>query len=183
MATSSKSSSIILGVTGSIAAFKAAQLASDLKKEGREVVVVLTKSAQKFVGEATFEALTHQPVLVDLFDFRKTHKPEHIDVALHASLIVVAPATANVIGKIASGIADDLLTNIVMAAASPVLICPAMNDRMWKNPIVQNNVKTLGKLGYHFCGPDEGYLADGYEGVGRLAEVDVIHEAIKKLIP
>jgi phosphopantothenoylcysteine decarboxylase/phosphopantothenate--cysteine ligase len=163
---------VVLGVTGSIAAFKAAQLLSDLRKDGHRVITILTACARKFVGEVTFEALGNAPVLTSLFDFAQTHAPEH----------VVAPATANFLGKVAGGIADDLLTSTVMAARSPVLLCPAMNDRMWSNPIVQENVKKLRKHGYHFCGPVEGWLADGYEGMGRMAEVDEIRKAIGKLL-
>lgn len=173
---------ILVGVTGSIAAFKSAQLVSDLKKRGWDVQAILTGNARQFVGEATFEALSHRPVLIDLFDFTQTHRPEHIDVALHARLMVIAPATANFLGKVAHGLADDLLSSVVLAARCPVLVCPAMNDRMWTNPLVQENVAKLRRTGFEFCGPEEGYLADGYEAIGRLAEVDKILAECERLL-
>lgn len=165
---------IVLGVCGSIAAYKAADLTSQLVKRGHAVFVVLTKSAAEFVGPMTFQTLSKNPVTCGVFDERDSWRPTHIDLADRADLFLVAPATANVIAKLAVGLADDALTSIALATRAPFLIAPAMNGKMWQHPATQQNVETLKSRGANFIGPEEGMLACGYEGVGRLWKVDEI---------
>jgi len=160
---------IVVGVTGSIAAYKAAELVSRLKDRGHDVYVVLTDEAKRFIGELTLETLSQK---------RAQSPIPHIDLATQADRIIIAPATANTIGKIANGIADNLLTETIMAAKCPVIIAPAMNTGMWENPIVQANIEKLQKLGYHFVDAETGALACGLVGMGRLANVESILAAI-----
>lgn len=167
-----KNKCVVIGVTGGIAAFKAAELVSMLKKQGADVHVILTAGAQKFVTPLTLQTLSRNPVIVDMFDEPKTWEVQHIALADKADLFMIIPATANFLGKVANGIADDMLTTTVMATKGPVLIAPAMNVNMYSNPIVQENIAKLRKLGYYFVEPDEGMLACGYEGKGRLAGLD-----------
>lgn len=174
--------SIIVGVTGGIAAFKSAQLVSSLNSAGAAVHVVMTRSAQEFVTPLTFSTLSGQPAHTDLFAPPPDGSVQHINLATMADLVVVAPATANILGKVACGIADDLLSTIIMAAACPVLFCPAMNVNMYENKIVQRNISTLKELGYHFIEPGTGRLACGAEGRGRLAEIELIYEGIENLL-
>ena len=174
---------ILLGVTGSIAAYKAADLCSRLVKAGHGVTVVMTRGAQELVGPLTFSTLTARPVLSNMWDREEWARVEHIDVTDRADLLVVAPATANVLGKAAHGIADDMLTTILLAAASPILACPAMNPRMWANPLVRENVERLRKAGWRFLEPGEGTVACGHTGQGRMREPAEIHEAIDSLLP
>ena len=172
---------ITVGITGGIAAFKAAQLVSNLNSAGALVRVIMTGAAQEFVRPLTFHTLSGHPVYTDLFD--RSEKPvQHIDLATGSDLIVIAPATANIIGKIACGIADDLLSTVVTAAVCPVLICPAMNVNMYNNPIVQQNMERLLAAGFHFVEPGAGRLACGTEGRGRLAEPDLIAAKIDELL-
>ena len=171
--------SIILGVTGSIAAYKAAEIASKLKAVGHNVTVIMTASAQQFINPLTFRTLSKNQVITHLFE-DITYDPLHVSLVDKADLVIIAPATANIIGKIASGIADDILTCTVMATKSPVLFAPAMDDRMYKNTIVQENIKKLKGLGYKFIGPEKGRLASGRIGLGRLAAIEVILETIEK---
>ncbi len=173
---------ITLGVTGGIAAFKVAQLASNLKATGAEVHVVMTRSAQEFVRPLTFQVLTDNRVYTDLFDRASGWNVQHVELATQSDLIVVAPATANIIAKVAVGLADDLLSTVITAAACPVLFCPAMNKNMYENPIVQRNLTVLRELGYHFVEPGRGRLACGVEGIGRLAEIEAIQENIEVLL-
>lgn len=173
---------IVLGVTGSIAAYKAADLVSRLTKSGHEVHVVMTKDAQEFITPLTLQTLSHQPVTTDLYDEKADWHPGHIELADNADLLVVAPATANTIAKFASGIADDTLGAIHLATLAPLLIAPAMNGKMWKHPATQKNVETLRERGADFIGPEEGILACGYEGIGRLWPVDGIEERIETLL-
>lgn len=176
-------SSIVLGVTGSIAAYRAADLANRLTKDGHEVNVVMTASAREFVAPLTFSTLTKRPVYTDSFADTPAYDVEHIGLAKGAGIVVIAPATANVVGKIAGGIADDLLTTVTMAAAGygkPVLICPAMNTAMYENPIVQSNIEKLKGLGYLFVPPRESVLACGDLGKGALAETETILKAINE---
>lgn len=173
---------ITLGVTGGIAAFKAAQLASNLKSAGAQVHVVMTRSAQELVRPLTFQVLTGNRVYTDLFDRNSGWNVQHVELASQSDLIVVAPATANIIAKAAVGLADDLLSTVITAAACPVLFCPAMNKNMYENPVVQRNLALLRELGYHFVEPGRGMLACGVEGIGRLAELDVIQEQIEDLL-
>lgn len=171
---------IVLGVTGSIAAYKAAALASHLAQRGAAVVTILTHSATRFVAPLTFEALTRRPVLTDLFGPRAPDVEEsrHITLAESADALLVAPATANFIGKLANGIADDLLTCTAMATRAPVLIAPAMNHNMYTHPATQHNIQVLTERGCVFIGPEEGRLADGSVGLGRFADVDKIVDAL-----
>jgi len=165
---------IILGVSGSIAAYKAADLTSKLVKRGHEVFVVMTENATQFVGPMTFQTLSRNPVTAGVFDERESWRPTHIDLADRADLFLVAPATANVLAKLALGLADDALTSIALATRAPFLLAPAMNGKMWLHPATQQNVATLIARGAIFIGPEEGLLACGYEGVGRLWNVDEI---------
>ena len=175
---------IVLGVTGSIAAYKAVEVVTSLVKQGNHVTVIMTSCAQRFVTPVTFQTISKNKVITDLFVDNENYDPEHVALAEQADLIVIAPATANFIGKIASGIADDALTCTVMAAQSKVIIAPAMNDSMYLNPIVQDNLKKLMKLGYKIIEPEKGRLCTGRVGIGRLASVkkivDVINKEVKR---
>ncbi|MEJ6951473.1 bifunctional phosphopantothenoylcysteine decarboxylase/phosphopantothenate--cysteine ligase CoaBC [Natronospora cellulosivora (SeqCode)] len=161
---------ILLGVTGGIAVYKVVDLASKLVKAGYNVKTVMTKSATEFVTPLTFQNITHNPVGVDLFSSSYNYEVKHISLSDWADLAIIAPATANFIGKIANGIADDLLTTVIMATEAPVLIAPSMNCKMYANPIVQDNISYLKEKNYHIIEPGEGYLACGYSGQGRLPE-------------
>ena len=175
---------IILGVTGGIAAYKACSVASALTQAGAKVEVIMTRHATEFVAPLTFQTLTKNQVFVDMFAPVRYFEVEHVALADRAHLIVIAPATANIIGKIAAGIADDMLSTVVMAVNNrvPVLIAPAMNVNMWENPIVQENVAKLARLGYTFIQPDEGRLAEGYSGRGRLPEPETIVAAVARTL-
>ncbi len=169
---------IVVGVTGGIAAFKACQLVSNLSKK-YEVQVIMTKNAMNFVHPLTFETLTGKKCLVDTFDRDFTHEVEHIRVAKWADVFVIAPATANVIAKIAYGIADDMLTTSFLACTAPKIIAPAMNTHMYENPVTQENIAKLGSLGMHMVDAARGFLACGDTGKGKMADIDVIEEAIE----
>ncbi len=169
---------IILGVTGSIAAFKAAIIVSKLKGLEFDITVIMTKSAQSFIHPLTFRTLSQNKVVTDIFIDESVYNPQHVSIAHKADLFVIAPATANVIGKLASGIADDALTSTVMASNVPVLIAPAMEENMYMNPITQRNINILQEVGYKFIGPEKGRLASGKTGVGRLADVELIIKTI-----
>lgn len=171
---------IILGITGSIAAYKAADLASQLVKQGHEVHAVMTRAATEFIAPLTLQTLTRNPVAVSLEDEKQSWKPGHIELADQADLLLVAPATANVLGEFAHGLAPDPLSSIYLALprATPVLIAPAMNGKMWLHPATQRNVAQLLQDGCRFVGPAEGGLACGYDGIGRLAPVEEILEQI-----
>ncbi|MGG3451384.1 bifunctional phosphopantothenoylcysteine decarboxylase/phosphopantothenate--cysteine ligase CoaBC [Domibacillus aminovorans] len=165
---------ILLCVSGGIAVYKAAALTSKLKQAGAEVKVVMTESAQQFVTPITFQALSGQPVYTDTFDEKDPAKIAHIDIADWADLVIVAPATANMIAKMANGIGDDIVSTVLLAGTAPRWIAPAMNVHMYAHPAVQNNMNTLKSFGYRFIEPGEGYLACGYTGKGRLEEPEVI---------
>ena len=167
-----KDKKILLGITGGIAAYKAVNLASKLTKMGAKVKTIMTAHACEFVSPITFKSITHQPVITKMFDVEADI--EHISLADWADLVVIAPATANIIGKTASGIADDLLSTTIMATSAPVLFVPAMNIHMYENPIVQENITKLSNLGYFFMEPEFGILACGYEGKGRYPENEEI---------
>jgi phosphopantothenoylcysteine decarboxylase/phosphopantothenate--cysteine ligase len=173
---------VVLGVTGSIAAYKAPSVARRLQSEGADVIVVMTDAGTELVDPLTFRSLTGKPVAVDMFSPSTDWQIEHISLADQANLLLIAPATANTIGKIANGIADNLLTCAVMATKAPVLIAPAMNVNMYENVIVQQNIQRLEKLGYAFVGPKVGRLATGIEGKGALADVDEIVARAKELL-
>ncbi|MDI6759561.1 MAG: flavoprotein [Candidatus Brocadiaceae bacterium] len=171
---------IILGVTGSIAAYKACEITTRLVKSGVEVVVVMTDCAQHFVTPLTFRTLSNNKVVTGLFGQEEVHDPYHVSLSDRADLILIAPATANVIGQMASGIADDVLTCTVLASKARVLLAPAMDDRMYSHPVVQGNIQKLKAIGYRFIGPVEGRLSSGRIGVGRMADVEDIVRAVQE---
>jgi len=173
---------IILGVTGGIAAYKGAELVRQLTRKGAKVHVVMTRNAREFVTPLTFQALSGNPVQTDLFSLMEGSKIGHVALADMADLVVIAPATANIIGKVANGIADDFLSTMIMATKSPVLFAPSMNVNMWGSVAVQRNVAALKKVGYHFIGPEEGDLACEAIGQGRLAAVEDIVECVEDLL-
>jgi len=167
---------IVLAVTGGIAAYKSALIVRELKKRGAEVFVIMTRAAGEFITPLTLETLSRNPVAIETFDRTNRWDMEHIALADKTNLLLVAPATANIIGKAAAGVADDLASTVIltMLSSTPMLMAPAMNNRMWENPIVQKNVNTLKECGVLFVGPVEGKLADGRIGMGRMADVEVI---------
>ena len=171
-------SCVVLGVTGGIAAYKSAEIASQLKKQGHDVYVIMTKHATEFIGPLTFETLTNHPVVVDMFTRETPWEVEHIALAKRADVFLVAPASANFLGKYANGIADDMLTTTVLATKAPVVLAPAMNTNMWSNAIVQKNVEALKSFGVSMVGPGSGYLACGDLGQGRMSEPEEIVEAV-----
>jgi phosphopantothenoylcysteine synthetase/decarboxylase len=178
----SKGKNIVLGVTGSIAAHKAADLASLLTKKNCDVRVVLTADAQRFITALPFKTLSRHPVVTDLYDEEEGWKPTHIKLADEADLLLIAPATANTIAKLALGLADDALSCIALALnpQAKLLIAPAMNGKMWLHPATQENVAALKARGAEFIGPDKGLLSCGYEGLGRLWPVDQVAERALK---
>ena len=169
---------IILGVTGGIAIHKSLDLASQLVKSGASVHVVMTENATRLVQPLQFQVISRNPVLLNLFDAGTDWKPPHIDLADRADLLAIAPATANIIGKLANGIADDALSTVAVSVHCPILLAPAMNGHMYQNPFVQRNIDTLKTHGVHFIEPDSGDLACGYEGVGRLNTVEMILQGV-----
>lgn len=171
-------SRIILGVTGSIAAYKAADLASQLTKANHSVTCVLTREAVEFVTPLTLRTLSKNLVITDLFAEKEGWQPGHIQLADDADLLLIAPASANILAAMANGFAHDALTAIALATRAPVLIAPAMNGKMWQHPATVKNVETLRGFGARFVEPAAGMLACGYEGVGRLAEVETILHAV-----
>lgn len=177
-----KINNIVLGVSGSIAAYKAADLVSQLSKSGHDVHVVMTQDAQEFITPLTLQVLSRHPVTTSLYDEKQNWHPGHIELADNADIFVIAPATANVIAKFAHGISDDSLSAIHLATRAPMLIAPAMNGKMWEHAATQENVKTLKKRGAKFIGPEDGMLACGYEGAGRLWPVEKIAKRIDDLL-
>ena len=175
-------SRIILGITGSIAAYKAADIASLLTKAGHEVTCVLTKEALEFVTPLTLQVLSKNPVISDLFAEKEGWQPGHIQLADEADLLLIAPATANILAAMTYGFANDALTAIALATRAPILIAPAMNGRMWEHQATKENVVKLRERGAKFIEPAEGMLACGYEGVGRLAPVEEIVTAAGKML-
>ncbi len=173
---------IALGVCGGIGAYKAVEIARGLQKRGHEVVAIMTRSASRFVGPVTFEAITHRRVITDQFAEGANSDIEHISLATNAALLVVAPATANVIGKFAHGIADDFLTSLYLATRVPILMAPAMNTNMLEHDAVRANMATLRSRGIRFVEPGEGYLACGWVGKGRLAEPEDVVEAADAML-
>ena len=173
---------IILGITGGIAAYKAIELARLFIKSGASVWPVMTKASANFITPLTLQTITGNPVARDMFDLTQESRISHIELAEKADIVVVAPATANIIGKVASGIADDLLTTVIMATRAPLLFAPAMNSNMYENKIVQANIERLKKNGCSFIGPEEGELACGYEGRGRLAPIEDIVDAAEECL-
>lgn len=174
----------MLGVTGSIAAHRAADLTSLLTKQGCNVHVVMTADAQRFITPLPFKTLSRNPVVTGLYDEAEGWKPTHIPLADQADLLLIAPATANLIAKLAAGIADDALTCLALALnpRAKILIAPAMNGKMWLHPATRQNVKTLKRRGAEFIGPERGMLSCGYEGIGRLWPVEAIARRAVKLL-
>lgn len=177
-----KQKTVVLGVTGSIAAYKAADLVSRLKKLNYDVHVIMTKNATNIIHPITFETLTGHKCLIDTFDRNFNYNIEHVSLAQKADAVMIAPATANVIGKLASGIADDMLTTTVMACTCKKIIAPAMNTRMFENPILQDNLKKLEHFGMEIVSPASGMLACGEEGAGKLPDVDTLLAYIQREI-
>ncbi|HJM65399.1 MAG: phosphopantothenoylcysteine decarboxylase [Roseibacillus sp.] len=173
---------IVLGITGSIAACKAADLVSQLTRDGHETHCVMTKAATEFIAPLTLQVLSRNPVLVSLKDEKQSWKPGHIDLADRADLFLAAPLSANTLGNFANGLAPDPLSSIYLATQARVLLAPAMNGRMWEHPATQRNVAQLKADGCRFLGPEEsGTLACGYEGPGRLVPVEEILDAVREL--
>ena len=173
---------IALGVSGGIGAYKAVEIARGLQKQGHDVAAIMTRAARRFVGPLTFEAITRREVMVDQWKPGANADIEHISVASSAALLLVAPATANIIGKFANGIADDFLTSLYLATTAPVLLAPAMNINMFAHPAVKRNLDTLAARGVMFVEPGEGYLACGWIGKGRLAEPAEVVEAVQRVL-
>jgi phosphopantothenoylcysteine decarboxylase len=173
---------ILVGVTGGIAAFKTAALVSDLVQSGVGVTVVMTRAAEKFVGQATFRALTGRPVATRPFPHEEHPLGPHIQLARQAELLCIAPTTANFLAKAAHGMADDLLSTLLLSFTGPVVLAPAMNKEMWTKPAVQRNVAQLREDGYHFVGPSDGWQSCRERGVGRMAEPTEIAAAVRALL-
>ncbi|MFT8871410.1 MAG: bifunctional phosphopantothenoylcysteine decarboxylase/phosphopantothenate--cysteine ligase CoaBC [Sporolactobacillus sp.] len=173
---------IIVGVCGGIAAYKTAELVSTLVKQGADVTVIMTEAAKQFIGEATFQALTHRAVYSSIFTERDVAHVAHIQLADEADLVIVAPATANTIARLAGGAADDMMTAVVLATRAPVLIAPAMNCNMYQHPAFQRNLEQLGAYGYYCVGPESGRLACGWRGQGRMSEPGQILERAVALL-
>lgn len=173
---------IVVGVSGSIACYKACEVVSKLAQLGAEVHVVMTRNATQFVTPLTFEALSGRPVRIDTFSLPDSSDPQHISLTEQADLMLVAPATSNIIAKVACGLCDDLLSTLICAAACPVVFAPAMNHRMWEHPVAQENYAKLAQLGYRFIGPESGWLACRSVGVGRMSEPGkIVAELVRML--
>jgi len=179
-----KGKRIVVGVSGGIAAYKACDIVSKLKKLNAEIDVIMTKAATEFLQPQTFQALTQNPVAIDMFESPRYWDIEHISLAQKADILLVAPATANIIGKVANGIADDMLSTTIMASTAKVIFAPAMNTKMYENKIVQENISKLRALGYDFITPASGRLACGDVGIGKLCDVDdIITYVVDKALP
>jgi phosphopantothenoylcysteine decarboxylase/phosphopantothenate--cysteine ligase len=177
-----KGREVLVGVTGGIAAYKTAALVSRLVQAGAGVSVVMTEHATHFVGPLTFQSLSGRPVYTDAFATIEVYRAEHIALADRAEVVLVAPATANCLAKLAHGMADDLLSTVLLAAQAPLLLAPAMNPRMWSHPAVRANVDLLRSRGVQMIGPEEGYLSCGEVGAGRMAEPEILFQAIIKCL-
>lgn len=178
----SPSKKIVLGVCGGIAAYKSCELVRLFKKAGHDVQVMMTKSAQEFVTAMTFQTLSGKPVATNLFDLTEESQIGHIQLADTADVIVVAPATANVLARAAHGLAEDVLSTVLLATRSPVVFCPSMNVNMWNHPATQANLKILKERGNHFVNPESGDLACGWVGEGRLAEPGEIFDFVRGVL-
>ncbi|MBU4140530.1 MAG: phosphopantothenoylcysteine decarboxylase [Candidatus Omnitrophica bacterium] len=174
----SKPKEVILGVTGSIAAYKACELINRLKRRRINVSVVMTKEAEEFITPLTLQALSANKVIRSLFALTENVSPAHISLAQRAGLVLIAPATANIVAKLAAGLADDVLSALVLSTRAPVVLCCAMNEEMFKHKITQQNIARLKKIGYRFIGPRKGRLVCGGEGMGHLAKVEEIVEQV-----
>ncbi|HWL09064.1 MAG TPA: flavoprotein [Planctomicrobium sp.] len=180
--TTQQKTEILVGVSGGVAAYKTADLVSKLVQQGFGVSVVMSESAHQFIGKTTFEALTNRPVYTGLFSPQEHFLGEHIGLARQANLYLIAPATAHLMGRIAHGLADDLLTTLALTVTCPVMLAPAMNNEMWIKPPVQRNVRQLQEDGIHLIGPGSGWLSCGAVGPGRMAEPVEILEAVHKVV-
>ncbi|MFA4981984.1 MAG: flavoprotein [Candidatus Omnitrophota bacterium] len=173
---------VLLGVTGSIAAYKACEIISALRKSSVDVQALLTKEGERFITPLTLQTLSRNKVVADMFELPDEWNPVHTSLADKADLILIAPATANIIGKLAGGTCDDILSCVVFASSAPVLIAPAMNEKMYMHKIVQENIAKLKKIGYKFIGPVKGHLACGHAAIGHLADTqDIVKEALRLL--
>lgn len=177
-----KGRELIVAVCGGIAAYKVADVVSKLVQLGAGVTVAMTAEAQKFITPLTFEALSGRPVRTGTFDLVETSDPQHIGLTEHADLMLVAPATNNVIAKVANGLCDDLVSLMVCAAACPVVFAPAMNSRMWEHPVARENFGKLARIGYRFIGPESGWLACRNVGVGRMSDPAKIVEEVTRML-
>jgi phosphopantothenoylcysteine decarboxylase/phosphopantothenate--cysteine ligase len=177
-----KGRELILAITGGIAAYKSADICSKLVQRGAGVTVVMTREAEKFITPLTFQALSARPVHTDTFTLFDSSDPQHISLTERADLMLIAPATANILAKVAHGLCDDLVSLMISASACPVVFCPSMNNRMWENPINQENVAKLRSLGYTFLGPDPGWLACRNMGPGRLADPQSILDSVTQML-
>src|SRR3990172_8182624 len=173
---------VVLGITGGIAAYKAAELASKLTQAGAKVEAIMTKAATEFITPLTLRSLTHQSVVTDMFELASEFSIEHVALAEAADIVVITPATADIIAKIAAGIADDSLTTTVLATLAPVVVAPAMNVNMWENSVTQENITKLKKRGFIIIDPEYGRLASGKMGMGRFAEIEKILGTIKQVL-
>src|ERR1051325_3964166 len=173
---------VVLGVTGSIAAYKSAELTSLLVKQGHTVFVAMTKEATEFITPLTLQTLSKNPVMTSFYDEKENWRPGHIELADRANLLVIAPATANIVAELAHGLAGHPLAAIALATRAPMLIAPAMNGKMWEHPATKENVDKLKKRRVEFIGPEEGMLACGYEGIGRLWKVNDIAFRVEFLL-
>lgn len=174
--------SVILGVTGSIAAYRACEIINMLVRESIDVKVLLTGEGKEFITPLTLQTLSRNKVIEEMFALPEKWEPVHTALAEKASLVLIAPATANIIGKLASGICDDMLACVVFATKAPVLIAPAMNERMYKHKIIQENISRLKGIGYNFIGPIKGHLACGHEEIGHIADTKDIIREVKRLL-
>jgi phosphopantothenoylcysteine decarboxylase/phosphopantothenate--cysteine ligase len=177
-----KGREIILGVCAGIAAYKVADLVSKLVQRGAGVTVAMTEAAQKFITPLTFQALSARPVHTDTFTLLDSSDPQHISLTERADLMLIAPATANILAKVAHGLCDDLVSLMISASACPVIFCPTMNNRMWEHPATQENVAKLQQWGYTFLGPEEGWLACRNTGPGRLSDPTSILDAVTQML-
>lgn len=177
-----KDKNIVIGITGGIACYKVCEIISYLVREGANIDVIMTKNATEFISPLTIETLSRNKVVTDMFEKKEHIEVEHISLARKADLILVVPATANIIGKVANGIADDMLSTTIMATNSKVIFAPAMNNEMYNNKIVQENIKKLKNYGYEFINPIEGNLACGYKAIGKLAKKQTIIDYVNKTL-
>lgn len=182
MSAAKNAKTVVLGVTGSIASYKACEIISLFRKDSVNVDVVLTKEAREFITPLTLQTLSGNKVICDMFDTPDEWDPAHTSLADKASLILIAPATANIIGKLANGICDDMLSCVVYASKAPVLIAPAMSNNMYTHEVTQANIAKLKKIGYKFIGPIKGHLACGCNDIGHIAEVSAIVKEAKRLL-
>ena len=177
-----KSKEVILGVTGSIAAYKACEIINCLKARRINITAVMTKEAQAFITPLTLQSLSANKVICDLFSLPDNLSPAHISLAERGDLVLIAPASANIIAKLAGGIADDTLSCLCLSTHAPIVICPAMHEGMFKHKITQENIGRLKKMGYRFIGPIKGHLVSGAKGIGHLAEVDRIVKEVMQIL-